>query len=56
MIEGNFPLFVGDLIEFKPIDYYTEGSIYDDVCITALQVNLGYSCHPSVDEKMNELE
>lgn len=45
VILGNFPLFKNDVVELKPIRFY-KGSKYDDICISAIQFNLGSIGHP----------
>lgn len=47
MITSNFPFFMDDKVELKPISIYA-GSKYDDICISEIQGSLGYSCHPMI--------
>lgn len=52
IIQGNFPFFKNDTIQIVPVTYYP-GEKYDDVCISAIQRNLGYGANPSLD-KLNK--
>lgn len=45
VVLGNFPLFKNDVVELKPIRFF-KGSKFDDVCISAIQFNLGSIGHP----------
>jgi hypothetical protein len=49
IVQGNFPFFKNDLIEMVPVSYYS-GQKYDDVCISAIQRNLGYGTNPELDK------
>jgi len=49
VISGNFPFFKNDLVEIKPVEFY-KGSVYDDVCLSAIQFNLGDITHPDVNK------
>ena len=49
VIMSNFPFFKNDHVEIKPISFYP-GSKYDDICISALQKNLGAITHPDLNE------
>lgn len=49
VIKGNFPFFKNDHVEIKPISFYP-GSKYDDICISALQRNLGAITHPDINK------
>lgn len=50
VIKGDFPLFMNDVVEMKPISFYP-GITYDDICITELQTALGGIAHPKLDVK-----
>ncbi len=39
-----------DTITLKPLTFY-KGTIYDDICISEIQSNLGYITHPSINRK-----
>lgn len=49
VISGNFPFFKNDLVEIKPVKFY-DGSIYDDICLSAIQFNLGDITHPDINK------
>lgn len=49
VILGNFPFFKNDLVEIKPVKFY-DGSVYDDICLSAIQFNLGDITHPELNK------
>lgn len=53
MIEANFPFFKFDEVKLIPYEFY-KGTKYDDVCISAIQGNLGYGANPALDVKFED--
>ena len=49
IINGNFSFFKNDVVEIVPVDFYP-GSKYEDVCISAFQLSLGYGAHKELDK------
>ncbi|MEO9534184.1 MAG: hypothetical protein ABJG68_04245 [Crocinitomicaceae bacterium] len=50
IIKGTFAFHKLDEVRIVPIEYY-KGSKYDDVCISAIQLSLGYGANPELDVK-----
>jgi hypothetical protein len=49
IIKGNFTFYKNDVIKLVPISVWP-GSKYEDVCLSALQMSLGYSANSDLDK------
>lgn len=49
IIKGNFSFFKNDQVDIVPIEFYP-GENYEDVCISAVQLSLGYSANKELDK------
>ena len=49
IIKGNFSFYKNDVVKLVPISVW-KGTKYEDVCLSALQMSLGYSANPELEK------